>query len=110
MVKKLIYIISILVMFVSLACAANVDLAWNSVQDADGYKLYMSQDSGLTWDTGVDVGDVTIYTYQNVPDVGLVLFRVGAYNENGETLRSWSGAWWNSEWQPPTPAGGLGVQ
>ena len=94
---------------VTTAMAADVALQWEPVAEATGYKLYLSEDMGSTWDTPIDVGNVTTTVYPNVPEDKMVLFRVGAYNTNGETVRTWSGAWYNKLWQPPTDTKGLGI-
>ena len=106
--KKL--LILLVVLFATSVQAADVNLRWDVSPDATGYKVYMSIDNGRSWDGGLDVGNVTAYTYQNVPDNGLILFKGSAYNANGEAVRSWSGAWYNGDWKPPTPQGGIGIQ
>lgn len=92
------------------AAAADVSLSWDASADAAGYKIYVSADNGATWDAGTDVGNVTGHTYPGVPEDGLILFRVGAYNSQGETIRYEAGAWYNGAWTPPLAASGLGIQ
>ena len=92
------------------AISADVVLSWNASAPATGYKLYQSVDQGATWDAGTDVGNVTNHLILNVPDSGLVLFRVGAYNTFGESIRTWSGAWYNGDWQLPASVGGTGIE
>jgi hypothetical protein len=93
-----------------LANAADVTIAWNASPEATGYKIQMSTDNGATWDSGVDVGSVLTHTLLGVADSGLVLFRAVAYNNVDDAINSWSGAWYNRDWKPPTSASGLGVQ
>jgi len=109
--KKILILLFAICMIISTeAFAADVDLGWESVESATGYKLYMSEDSGATWSAPIDVGDVITFTYSGVPIDKLVLFRVSAYNDNGETIRLWSGAWYNELWKPPQAAIGLGIR
>ena len=98
-------------LFIPTIChATDVTLKWDAATGATGYKLYQSTDNGATWDAGVDVGNVTSYVYPNVPESGLVLFRVSAYNATDEAVRYEAGAWYNFLWKPPQATSGLGVQ
>lgn len=105
-------IVTLIAFFTFAVCsqAADVPVAWNASQGATGYKIQMSTDNGATWSAGVDVGNVTAYTLLGVPDSGLILFRGLAYNDVGDAVNAWSGAWYNGDWKPPTTATGLGVQ
>lgn len=103
-------IIVLILLVAASAMAADVSIAWDTAQGATGYKLQMSTDTGATWSAGVDVGNVLTYTLLGVPDTGLVLFRVLAYNVQDEAITTWAGAWYNNDWKPPGYAGGLGVQ
>ena len=104
-------VIWLLIGFVSVGFAADIALEWKAVSNADGYRLQMSTDTGTTWtDPGVDCGNVTTFTLLGVPDTGIVMFRVVAYNAVGEAIKTESGAWYNGDWMPLQPAGGLGVQ
>lgn len=109
--KRLISIIALLsIVFVTgPVLAADFTLEWNAVPDATGYKLYRSVDSGVNWEQIEDVPGATEKALTGQPDTGLVLYRVSAYNANGETIRAWSGAWYNGDWQPPSDPGGLGI-
>jgi len=106
---KVLAIMTMVLMFAVTAFAADVTLKWEASAEATGYKVYKSLDTGATWDAGIDVGNVTTYVYIGVEETGLVLFRVSAYNTSGETISTWSGAWYNKLWQPPLSAQGLGV-
>lgn len=94
----------------SVAQAADVEMGWDEVTDATGYKIYMSTDQGASWDLGTDVGlaqqdpdnsQRRIYTYPNVPEDILILFMGSAYNANAETIKTWSGCWYNHLWRTP---------
>ena len=93
-----------------VAQAADVTLSWDASTGATGYKLYKSLDIGKTWDTGVDVGNVTTFEYKDVEETGLVLFRASAYNTQGEAINYWAGCWYNHKWRPPESTGGLGIK
>ena len=90
--------------------AADVTLSWDQVAGADGYKLYMSTDGRQTWGPqfGVDVGDVTQYTWVGVPEDGIDYFRASSYQMT-ETARLNAGAWFDGT-QPVSGAPGVGVQ
>ena len=90
--------------------AADVTLSWDAIEGADGYKLYMSTDGRQTWGPqfGVDVGDVTTYTWVGVPEDGIVYFRAASYQMT-ETVRLNAGAWFDGT-QPISGAPGVGVQ
>ena len=106
--KKLLFL---LLLVPSVAFSADVDLKWMVAANATGYKIQMSTDNGVTWDAGLDVGDVTQHLYLGVPETGVVLFRAVSYNATGqETIRPEAGAWYNFQWVPPGTAGGLGVE
>ena len=89
--------------------AADITLGWDAVTDVTGYRMYRSVDGGVTWTMAQEVGNVTEVTLTGQPDTGIVLYRVAAYNANGEAVRTWSGAWYNKEWQPPANPGGAGI-
>lgn len=106
--KRLILILG-MVLLPILSNAADVPMEWKASPGATGYKIYKSEDMGVTWDAGIDVGNVTTYTYLNVREDKLILFRASAYNAVGESIRSWSGAWYNHLWRPVNPVSGAGI-
>lgn len=104
-------LLTLLFVFFSSVCfSANVTLEWNPSSGATGYKIYKSTDLGVTWSTPVDVGNVLTYTYLNVEENTLILFRASAYNASGESIRSWSGAWFDNRKKPVDPPSGQGIQ
>ena len=109
MKKTLLLVIAF--MFLSFqAWAADVTIIWDASADATGYKIYQSVDNGVTWDSGTDVGNVTTYIMTDVPDTGLVMFRTSAYNDNGESIAYWKGAWYWGDKKPPEAPTGTGIQ
>lgn len=103
-------------LMIGMAWSADVNLKWEASAEATGYKIYKSTgfsivDSQLvfTWDAGIDVNNVTEYTYVGVQETQFVIFKVSAYNAIGETINEWSGAFYNKLWMPPLSAQGLGV-
>ena len=107
--KKLIFL---LIFGFSTAFAADVPVKWDPVLEATGYKVYQSInpcDAIPTWIEVANVTDVTVII-PDVPDSGMVLFRVSAYNSNGESIRYWSGAWYRGDWKPLESPGGTGIQ
>jgi hypothetical protein len=64
------------------ARAAQVTLAWNASQGATGYKIYYGTASGhYSW--LVSVGNVTGYTFGNLPDGYIYYFAATAYDGFG---------------------------
>lgn len=107
-----------------MASAADILVSWNTSQGATGYILEASTDNGATWSTKKDVGQITpktytsgsetlslcSYTWTGLPDTGLVLIRVKAYNDYGTTTNTRAGSWFNKAWQAPAEAKGVGIQ
>lgn len=109
--KKIISLIALSFMLLSVntVFGADILISWDVAQGVDGYSLVQSVDNGTTWSTPQDVGSVTTATY-TVPDSGLVLIRVGAYNSAGITWRLDAGIFYNGDWKPLLPPSGVGVQ
>jgi hypothetical protein len=107
--KKLI-VIGLILLFPTSCFAADVVLRWDASIGATGYKIYKSEDNGVTWGTGLDVGNVTTHTYTNVIETKLVLFRISAYNASVESIRLWSGAWYDHRLKPVMAPTGAGIQ
>jgi hypothetical protein len=108
--RKIIVLAGLLLFLAVPLFAADVELYWDAAAGATGYKLYSSIDLGATWSAPVDVGNVQTYTWLGVSDAVLTLFRVGAYNAQGEMIRTEAGAWYNGLWVLPALAKGLGVK
>lgn len=108
--KKVLLAILAIIIFALPAFGADVSLKWDAVGgEVTGYNLYMSTDQGVTWLPPVHVGNITEYTYTGVPDTGLCLFRVAAYNVYGETVQTAWGVWYCGDWLPPLAAKGLTI-
>ena len=107
---KTLFLSLVFIFIVSLALAADVDLRWDASAGATGYKIQKSVDLGVTWSTAIDVGNVTTYKYLNVEENVLVFFRASAYNAVGESIRTWSGAWFDARKKPISSPSGQGVQ
>jgi hypothetical protein len=110
--KKLIVITGILMAFfwAAPALAADVTLQWDAANGATGYEISYSTDNGANWSTPIDVGNVTTCTMTDIPETGLVIIKVGAYNDAGQrTYREWAGAWYNHLWKPAEEPGGIGI-
>lgn len=91
------------------AGAASITLQWDPSTGATGYHLFKSLDNGVTW---VQIADVTgsplpTTAVIQAEDGKLVLYRVSAYNANGEAIQYTRGAWYDSALVPPAAAGGL---
>jgi len=109
--KRIILIILAMVLFIPYSVfSADIDLTWDASVGATGYKVYKSEDMGVTWGTPVDVGNVLLYKYLGVIETKMILFKVSAYSANGESIRNWSGAWYDHRLKPIVSASNLGVQ
>jgi hypothetical protein len=82
--KQTIIFMLVILLLATNAWSADVKLDWDSVSGATGYKIQMSLDNGVTWQTAVDAKLVKPYTYLGVPEDKLVVFRVASYNAVGE--------------------------
>lgn len=107
---KILSSVVLIVLFASISLAADVSLKWDASTGATGYKIQKSVDLGVTWSTAIDVGNVITYTYTNVEENVLVIFRASAYNAVGESVRTWSGAWFDSRKKPVATPSGQGIQ
>jgi hypothetical protein len=107
---KVLFFSIILIFMASFALAADVDLKWDASAGATGYKIQKSLDQGVTWAAAIDVGNVITYRYLSVEENVLVLFRATAYNANGESIRTWSGAWFDQRKKPVSSPSGQGIQ
>ncbi len=107
---KILFLTMVFVFLSYPVLAADVDLKWDLSPGATGYKIQRSVDLGVTWLTAVDVGNVLTYRYLNVEENVLVLFRATAYNANGESIRTWSGAWFDQRKKPVSSPSGQGIQ
>ena len=110
MKKISVLIVGFLFLMVGVCSAADVALKWDASDGATGYKIYKSLDLRATWDAGVDVGSITTYVYTGIREDGPVDFRVSAYNATGESVRYWSGAWYDKTFMPPDDPGGTGIE
>jgi len=119
--KKVVGLIGLVVLFLSLptfALAEEVKIQWRVANGATGYKVAMSTNAGESWEErdagtvlsncdglGVET-DCANFTWVDAPSTGLVIFRVGAYNQTGEAWQMKNGAWFNGSWTlPSTPRG-----
>jgi hypothetical protein len=108
--KKLIITLALIAAMASTVSAADLTLYWDAAPGATGYKLYASTDLGVTWSAPRDAGNVQTFIWTGAPSTGLVLFRIGAYNAQGEMIRTEAGAWYRGDWELPALAKGLGVK
>jgi hypothetical protein len=109
--KKMLIVLAMVLLVPSIGFAADVNLRWDAVTGATGYKIYMSLDNCATWLAPKDVGNVLVYTYVGVSDTVLVHFKVSAYKTGGvETVANHMGAWWDSRLMPLGTPVALGVK
>ncbi len=77
--KLLLITLLIILTSVLTVKAAEITLAWDTVPNAAGYVLEMSSDGGRTWSTSDLIPvNVTEFIWTNVPDQGLVLWRISS--------------------------------
>lgn len=75
--------------------AADVKIDWEPVAGATGYRISMSFDNGLTWQPPVDAGLTRPYTYKDVPEDKMVMFKIAAYADNIDSWNHYAGAWYD---------------
>lgn len=107
--RTLYNILALILILTAPVFAADINLQWDPSEGATGYKIYKSLDLGVTWLTGTDVGNMTTFKILNVEENTLVLFRVSAYNQTGEAIRTEYGAWYDHRKKPPLNPTGLGI-
>ncbi len=108
--RKTLLIIAIIFLSSSWAFADTVTLRWDASIGATSYKLYTSVDQGVTWNAGIDVGNVTQYVLINVSGTVFVMFKVSALNGTVESVTHWMGAWYDGRKRPPDYTVGLGAR
>jgi hypothetical protein len=100
----------LLFVFVIPAWAVDFTVRWDPVLGATGYKIYVSNDLGVTWAAGIDVGNVTQKLLTGMAEDRIVFTKASAYNAAGETVAHWMGAWYDFRKKPLTNPGGTGIQ
>ncbi len=108
--KKIILFACLMVLIPVFCLAASVDLRWEAVPGATGYKVYQSINAGVSWTVAATLGNVLTATLTNVPDTGEVLFRFSAFNAQTETIRMNAGVWYNGSWTPLSILTGPGIR
>jgi len=101
MKKLIIFLAVIFFMTSSTAFCADVVLKWDAATGATSYKIYMSVNNGTSWTVVATVGNVLTTTVANVPNTGVVLFRKGSVNSQGEIVYTSAGSWFNGAWALP---------
>lgn len=92
-------------LFVSAAAAADVRLDWDATPGATGYKISMSTDLGATWQTPIDIKMAKPYTYTNVPEDKLILFKIAAYNSGATAWNDYAFAAYDHRLKLLPPSG-----
>lgn len=90
--------------------SADLKLSWDPSDGATGYRVQISTDLGKTWSEPNDAGDSVTLTWMGAPDTGLILFRVSAYNSQGEAVNYNKGAWYRGDRGAPAMASSLGLE
>lgn len=106
---KKIALFGFLAVISAFAFAADVSLQWDAVNGAESYEIYQSLDTGETW-SSVGTSATTTFTATGVVETGLILFRVSARDTNGESIRLWSGAWYDHTRLPLQTPSGAGIE
>ena len=107
-------IILVVVLWTACLCgahAAEVDLTWDANPEPDiaGYRVYQSIDMGANWTMVADTNATTV-NLSDIPDTGLILFRVSAYDNQDESIRHNAGAWFNNDWIPISTPKSSGIE
>jgi hypothetical protein len=70
--------------FLSSISAGNIELSWDGVPNASGYRVYYGTDPGI-YTSSITVGNQTEATIQNLTDCTTWYLAVKAYNQAGES-------------------------
>jgi len=106
------YLFILLLIPISVRAEDVILAQWVRAEGATSYKIYQSNElicEKITWNEGIDIGNELNYTFE-VPDNALILWRISAVNEHGETINRHSGAWYYGDWQLPQLPTGLNVK
>ncbi len=118
MKKILAFVCACILAVCSVAYSADVEINWEQVPNADGYKLETSEDLGATWNEvpnlvwtpytegGIARGKSTI----TIPDNILILIRAGSYDSRMTAWRYEFGVFYNSAWKPLLAPTGIGAK
>lgn len=107
---KAILVIATVLVCVTSVMAVDIDLKWDAVAGATGYRVWRSLDGGVNYavvTTDPVTGTSTKLLAQ--PEDKLILYRVSAYDSNSEVVRYWSGAWYDHRFRPISAPGGNSV-
>jgi hypothetical protein len=103
---------AILILIVASTCsAADITLNWDPSDGAVGYRIYVviAYDHSESSES-IDVGNVLTYQRNGLPDTGLTMFRVSAYNNQGEIICYKTYALYCGEWKTSAVPTGVGIQ
>ena len=106
--KKVISTILVTLAISTVVWAGEIEINWKSEGQANGYKVYQTLDNGNSWQEIIDTNSTNATL--TMPEHGLVLLRISAYNQSGETIRTSSGIWYNADWNPPEKPKDIGVE
>ena len=90
---------------------ADFTLKWDTSAGAVGYRIYRSEDGGANW-TELPRADyaTTEETLSGEVEDKMIIYRVSAYNGQGDAINYNSGAWFNGLWSPPATPMGVGIE
>ncbi len=118
MKKILAFLCACMLSFCSIAYSADVEIYWEQVPNADGYRIETSEDLGANWtevpnlvwtpytEGGIAKGKAIIQVADNV----LVLVRAGSYDSRMTAWRYEMGVFYNSSWKPLLAPTGIGAK
>ncbi len=114
-IMKKFFSVIFMVLLIPMVCyAAELQLSWDPPTGGApvvGYRLYMSSDNGNSWEILKDnIPADANSTIVTVPDHQLVLIRIAAYNDSGESQRRGGGVYFNSDWMPPNKPDNFGIK
>ncbi|MBI4773885.1 MAG: hypothetical protein HY788_06845 [Deltaproteobacteria bacterium] len=90
------------------AQAEDVRLSWDPAARATGYTLSMTVDGGATWEAR-DVGNVTEYVWENVPEDRKIEWKIKAFNDFGGMTNEYALTSYDHRKRPAGMATGLAV-
>ena len=110
--KAFLYVLIIFFMSVTFALAGQIHLAWDApkIGTVTGYRLYYSANGTFPQEILLDnIPSNQLEANVTVPDHKLVLIRVVAFNDVGESKPVGEGVFYHSDWFTPEKPVGLGI-
>lgn len=105
--NKIITFVTLIIILISTTLfAVDIKVGWDTVPGANGYKIMMSQDAGVTWTPSIDLPPIpTTFTWISAPEDKFLIFKVCATNAAVTQCANWQGVWYDHRLKLLHPSG-----